>query len=293
MAAKWVSKTVSAAVAPFESMGKKIGEIGMSLPKYAPIPWTGGLSMKSMEKVPMSIESAIQKHDSDKFEKSSLGKMLHADANIPPNIAKNITDAIASGERSKYEQVVKDNAAFINRPNGYNAWIIEEFMKQVQKDPTYLDTLNLSSEQKVKFKEFQGKDLKNDNTRKEAWNLWLATVGAGNTGNWEKNRTNDSWYTLEKNPITDNQLLIHLGWTTINVEQFKWKNPTEIAKIVSDGINAKKAEFTKKPINMDDLQKLFDSYGLTSAEIIAAIKKEPITNDLWQPKTGTTPEPKK
>jgi hypothetical protein len=44
MAAKNVSKAVKAAVDPFEKMGQKIGQLGMSLPKYAPIlpPSMGG-----------------------------------------------------------------------------------------------------------------------------------------------------------------------------------------------------------------------------------------------------------
>lgn len=42
MAAKNVSKAVNAAVQPFEDMGKKIGALGMSLPKYMPLPVPGG-----------------------------------------------------------------------------------------------------------------------------------------------------------------------------------------------------------------------------------------------------------
>ena len=42
MAAKWVSKVVDAAVKPFEDMGKKIGGLAASLPKYTPLPLPGG-----------------------------------------------------------------------------------------------------------------------------------------------------------------------------------------------------------------------------------------------------------
>lgn len=52
MAGKGVSKAAGKAIEPFENMGNQIGKLGMSLPKYVPIPGTGGLSMKSMEKVP-------------------------------------------------------------------------------------------------------------------------------------------------------------------------------------------------------------------------------------------------
>ncbi len=49
MAAKNVSKAVSMAVQPFEDMGKKIGGLASSIPKYTPIPGLG-MSMSGMEK---------------------------------------------------------------------------------------------------------------------------------------------------------------------------------------------------------------------------------------------------
>ena len=78
--------------------------------------------MKSMEKVPLSIESAISKNDNEKFERSSLGKMLHADMNISQDSVKKITDAIATGKKIELDQVWKDNLAMTsNRSNGHNS----------------------------------------------------------------------------------------------------------------------------------------------------------------------------
>jgi hypothetical protein len=42
MAAKNVSKAVSMAVQPFEEIGKKVGSLAASLPKYTPLPIPGG-----------------------------------------------------------------------------------------------------------------------------------------------------------------------------------------------------------------------------------------------------------
>lgn len=51
MAAKNVSKAVGAVAQPFEDMGKKIGSLAMSMPKYAPIlPASMGGSISGMSK---------------------------------------------------------------------------------------------------------------------------------------------------------------------------------------------------------------------------------------------------
>ena len=67
----------------------------------------------------------------------------------------------------------------LNRTNGHNSGIVEEFMKKVKDDPDYLNKLNLSPEQRHKFNEFKDKDLKNETNRKKLWDLWLNTVGGG------------------------------------------------------------------------------------------------------------------
>ena len=56
MAAKGVSKVAETAFAPFEDIGKKMSGLAMSLPKYTPIPGTGGMSVGSMAKVPGLVE---------------------------------------------------------------------------------------------------------------------------------------------------------------------------------------------------------------------------------------------
>ena len=75
MAAKWVSKAVAAAIDPFEKMGQQIGKLGMSLPKYIPLPVPGG-SIKWMEKS-VELATSIPEHKfNESYKKSELGKKL-------------------------------------------------------------------------------------------------------------------------------------------------------------------------------------------------------------------------
>lgn len=75
MAAKGVSKAVGVAVEPFEAMGKKIGTMAMSAPKYIPIPGTGWQSAASLQR---TAELASNKFDSIKREKaeSQAGRLV-------------------------------------------------------------------------------------------------------------------------------------------------------------------------------------------------------------------------
>lgn len=66
MAAKGVSKVAATAFAPFEDMGKKIA----SIPKYMPIPFTGGMSAAGMQKIPGLVEDGFRKRSDDKFDGS-------------------------------------------------------------------------------------------------------------------------------------------------------------------------------------------------------------------------------
>lgn len=75
MAGKWVSKAAGKAIEPFEQMGNKLGSLGASLPKYAPIPGIG-MSASSLSKAPTMIESGIQKRHDAEFEKSEVWSKL-------------------------------------------------------------------------------------------------------------------------------------------------------------------------------------------------------------------------
>lgn len=75
MAAKGVSKAVNAAVQPFEDMGKKIGALGMSLPKYAPIlpPSMGGSVAGAQRTIDLSdqaFKSKMIEHEDEMIGKN-------------------------------------------------------------------------------------------------------------------------------------------------------------------------------------------------------------------------------
>jgi hypothetical protein len=78
MAAKGVSKVAETAFAPFEDIGKKMSGLAMSLPKYTPIPGTGGMSVGSMAKVPGLVEEWFRVRNDKRFEESEMWGKLKA-----------------------------------------------------------------------------------------------------------------------------------------------------------------------------------------------------------------------
>lgn len=98
MAAKWVSKAVDAAVQPFENMGKKIGELGMSLPKYTPLPLPGG-SVAGMNKAINVASNIPEQMANKKFEESDLGKKLTS-----------MSQAMNSGDVAKIKQALNETS---------------------------------------------------------------------------------------------------------------------------------------------------------------------------------------
>ncbi len=75
MAAKTVSKAVEVAVSPFEDMGKKIGSLAASIPKYTPIPGLG-MSMSGMEKGIGKVEQSYKDNRTNEDAKTPLGQLL-------------------------------------------------------------------------------------------------------------------------------------------------------------------------------------------------------------------------
>ena len=237
MAGTWISKAAGKAIEPFANMGKKIGELGMSLPKYAPIPGTGGLSMKSMEKVPRTLESAIETSETKRFEGSTLWRMLHADQHIPAESVKQIKEWINLGTKQGFEKAMKDNQAVTNRPGAHNAWIVEEFMKKIKEKPDYMDTLGLDATMKWYFREYADKDLKNEDTRKKLW--WYIQQSAWIAQNWSKD---PAWVN---------------SWISATAVSLKWKEWTFNLKINNIQVEA---DTTTWKVTSDDLDKLNKTY---------------------------------
>lgn len=103
-----MSKAVEAAIDPFEKMGKKIGDMGMALPKYTPIPGIG-LSAKGMEKV---VEKAQYGLDTahEKETNEQIAKMFPGLA--PKNMAtvediNSVREAMKTHGQNNPEEVLK------------------------------------------------------------------------------------------------------------------------------------------------------------------------------------------
>ena len=99
MAAKNVSKAVSMAVEPFEKIGKQVGSLASSIPKYTPIPGLG-MSANSMGKVVTNAENAMIGASDKKFKESAAGKLFGGDRVVAQVDEKKLSDAMnAVGSR--------------------------------------------------------------------------------------------------------------------------------------------------------------------------------------------------
>jgi hypothetical protein len=75
MAAKGVSKIASAAFEPFEKIGKQVGGLAASLPKYAPVlPSSMGGSLAGAEKMVSLTETGIRNRSDARFAETKGGK---------------------------------------------------------------------------------------------------------------------------------------------------------------------------------------------------------------------------
>jgi hypothetical protein len=83
------SKITASAIEPFEKAGKSIGELGKSLPKYAPIPGTG-ISANSISRAAESAKYLPWKADEKRFEESKLWKVFGVGNNVSAVDAKKV-----------------------------------------------------------------------------------------------------------------------------------------------------------------------------------------------------------
>ena len=96
---------------------------------------------------------------------------------------------------------------------------------------------------------------------------------------------------MQKNILDEKQILMNLGGVAFNVGQFSGKKEDEIAEMISKWITDKAEDFQKKPVNVDDLQKMLDLYGLKGSKITAKIKATIAPNLIKpnsNPKEGAT-----
>jgi hypothetical protein len=137
MAAKNVSKAVKAAVSPFEELGSKIGKLGMSLPKYAPI-LPGGLSISGANKLADRAVSIPDEITSKKTKESKLGTMLGMNGQA---------DTVALKKAHDY---IKNDHDALNEYSTRHKEILSELMKNgdkyIEKEGAYKEYMEKMSD---------------------------------------------------------------------------------------------------------------------------------------------------
>lgn len=278
MAGKSVSKAASKAIEPFENMGKKIGELGMSLPKYAPIPGTGGLSMKWMDSLAWDLKSNIESSWIKKAQDSKLGQMIGANKYANGDTKVKAREISKDSSLWKFEELkwlihrdeIQGKKADTERVQLLNALL-------GMADATRNDMINrLGFTDGAKLKENMVEMAKNKVEYKEhdpkfekaKW--WM---GSWTAAGWSGTGSNPAWYTLKKREGDITQLLIVLWSNTIDVgTTFKWKNVKEITDVIIKEVKAKNTEFEKNPIDWDALEQLLNSDWLPGKEIVAGVR---------------------
>ena len=93
MAAKNVSKAVAMAVEPFEKIGKSVGDLAKSIPKYTPIPGLG-MSASGMDKVVSNAQNAMISASDTKFKESAAGKLFGGEKVVAQVDERKLADAL-------------------------------------------------------------------------------------------------------------------------------------------------------------------------------------------------------
>ncbi len=251
MAGKWVSKAAGKAIEPFEQMGNKLGSLGASLPKYAPIPGLG-VSMKGMEKVTQNMEQSVQqRHDKD-FKGSKLGKMFggenavsEADEKI---LSRSLTNATTWANSPAYKEV--------QQALSRNAWKDTEYSSMFSdiakhlKEKKYSDTEKIDALKNMGYSDDIAKKImenlrdknggefnKNDRElvaafKSVAW--WWASGSTGTSG----------WFNATRQGTSD-KVTINLKWTSVEVTHKSWTKDITIPNI-DDALKNKKNVIKEK-----------------------------------------------
>lgn len=280
MAGKWVSKAAGKAIEPFEAMGNKIWQLGMSLPKYTPIPWLPWWSIAGMWKAVDLSQNALHEASNKRFEESAAGKFFGANKYIPEDTDKKIVQDLKNINRTSIDDIrQKGSAGVFAKENAYMSESIKE-LANILKDPSkreqfLKEATHLSDEQRRQFRDFQDKPDNDENRKKLAAlmnsTFWTATSTWAATTNVIGSATRDAWgngnnvmITLSGTPITiqnkknDNNITIDTKnlealkdkkWVMTKDEliaELKKQMSPEAAKKVVDEIESKHKDFFKK-----------------------------------------------
>ncbi len=312
MAAKGVSKVAATAFAPFEQIGERMGSLAASIPKYTPIPGTGGMSVNSMAKVPTMLETGLQNYSEKKFGESEIWWTL-----------KRLSGASESVDRSKMTEA---NNATDNKISA-KKWVelsgqleaqgkLGELANKTNSDQiNALKSKNISEDQwkdgwlrpadAKQLVSLLKKDSLNDDEKKimavlMAWrwdNSGDTKVGKFDDvlRNPSKNNTANGWNntTWVTTPPKDWIGTIVVNWTSI---AYTWMNLNDNADVLGKKIAGYlnlKAKDMKMPTD-DQIREIANWLWVDEwrkEETIKQIKASLSRADAW--KSATTTEPPK
>lgn len=190
MAAAGLSKATAKAVEPFKQMGEKIGSLWAKLPQYAPIPGLG-LSVKGMERAAGDVSHLIEKAANDKYEHSAVGKMLHADLNIPETEISKMRKAIKEWHGDAKNIMHQWMKEYGSRQNWWDSHLPEtiydelKWKSQEDKNKYYRD-MGIDGDKLTEFMNKNTSGITTDSQKKELWGLMQNAWWSGSGQNWWK-----------------------------------------------------------------------------------------------------------
>jgi hypothetical protein len=119
MAAKNVSKAVAMAVEPFEAIGKKVGTLAQSIPKYTPIPGLG-MSMSGLEKGIGKVEQWYKDHRTNEDAKSPFGQLMWLEVAARKETVKAIENIRASSAATLRPEMVGNLRTQLGQESKWN-----------------------------------------------------------------------------------------------------------------------------------------------------------------------------
>lgn len=231
MAAKNVTKVAKAAIEPFEKIWNRVGKMAMDMPKYTPIPGTGGLSIKSADKVLNNADRALDIKHEEEFKNSKYGRMFWGDRFISPDGVSRISNAIKGGKASEFSDNIRP---YENKAEGHRWEHLEAFRDQMKgmsdaQKRQYLETIwakdGALRDRIVEFTNNESKSrLASDSDRKELWDMMRATAWS-TTAKWWNNTA--AWFNAGRIWSSD-ALNVNINWSPITVKNEAWKDNIEI-----------------------------------------------------------------
>lgn len=238
MAAKGVSKVAAAAFAPFEDIGNKMGSLAASIPKYTPIPFTGGMSVSSGAKVFQNAENALTSNSEDKFKWSAAGKLFGWDKVVNTVDEKQFKDRLDNvrwtnptdpGLEAAWKIIEKQAGKNIEYSSLFKdlAWKLKDFTNPNDKIKA-LETAGYTNENARKIVDQLAKHNdevdKNDATLMTALKSRIWTPG----GKWW---TNSGWNTLASATFNDKDKTMTISGNVILTDASTVKSDSLIEKL--------------------------------------------------------------